>query len=36
VATGDIPADVVAVLCKPPNIAELRETLAECVGEQAQ
>jgi len=36
VATGDMPADVVAVLSKPPNIAELREKLAECIGEQAQ
>ena len=36
VATGDVPADVVAVLSKPPNIAELRDKLAECIGEQAQ
>ena len=35
VATGDVPADVVAVMSKPPNIAELREMLAECIGEQA-
>jgi DNA-binding NtrC family response regulator len=36
VATGDVPADVVADMSKPPNIAELREKLAECIGEQAK
>ena len=36
VATGDVPADVVAVVSKPSNIAELREKLAACIGEQAQ
>ena len=36
VATGDVPADVVAVMSKPPNIAELRDKLAEFIGEQAQ
>ena len=36
VATGDVPTDVVAVMSKPPNIAELREKLAQCIGERAQ
>ena len=35
VASGDVPTDVVAVLSKPPDLAELREKLAECVGEGA-
>jgi hypothetical protein len=32
-ATGEIPPEVVAVLSKPPRLAELRQKLAECVGE---
>ncbi|HET9475077.1 MAG TPA: ATP-binding protein [Steroidobacteraceae bacterium] len=36
VATGDVLTDVVAVMSKPPNIAELRERLAQCIGERAQ
>jgi DNA-binding NtrC family response regulator len=30
VASGDIPDGVVAVLAKPPKLAELRQCLAEC------
>ncbi|HEY6126167.1 MAG TPA: ATP-binding protein, partial [Steroidobacteraceae bacterium] len=30
VASGEIPADVVAVVSKPPRIAELRQVIAEC------
>jgi CheY-like chemotaxis protein len=33
VSSGDIPPHVVAVLGKPPNLAELRRKLAECVGD---
>ena len=32
VASGEIPPDVVAVISKPPRIAELRQVLAECAG----
>ena len=34
VATGEVPPHVVAVLSKPPNLSELRHTLAECIGER--
>ncbi len=33
VATGDIPTEVVAVLSKPPRMTELRQCLAECIGD---
>jgi signal transduction histidine kinase/ActR/RegA family two-component response regulator len=33
VASGDIPPHVVAVLSKPPNLAELRQKLSECLGQ---
>ena len=36
VATGEIPEGVVAVLSKPPKLAELRQCLAECTGELAE
>jgi hypothetical protein len=29
--TGDVPRDVVAVIGKPPRLAELRQRLAECM-----
>jgi len=32
VASGETPPDVVAVMSKPPRIAELRQLLAECTG----
>ena len=32
-ATGESPPEVAAVLSKPPRLAELREKLAECVGD---
>jgi signal transduction histidine kinase/ActR/RegA family two-component response regulator len=32
VASGETPPDVVAVMSKPPRIAELRQVLAECTG----
>jgi signal transduction histidine kinase/ActR/RegA family two-component response regulator len=32
VASGEIPPEVTAVLSKPPRLAELRATLADCVG----
>ena len=35
VASGEIPEGVVAVLGKPPKLAELRQCLAECAGELA-
>ena len=35
-ATGEIPPEVVAVLSKPPRLSELRQKLAECVGELAE
>jgi signal transduction histidine kinase/ActR/RegA family two-component response regulator len=35
VASGEIPEGVVAVLAKPPKLAELRQCLAECTGELA-
>ncbi len=34
VASGEVPAHVVAVLSKPPNLTHLRHRLAECVGER--
>jgi len=34
-ATGESPPEVTVVLSKPPRLAELREKLAECVGESA-
>ncbi|MEO8061327.1 MAG: ATP-binding protein [Pseudomonadota bacterium] len=33
VATGDIPEQVSAVLSKPPKMVELRQCLAECLGD---
>jgi CheY-like chemotaxis protein/anti-sigma regulatory factor (Ser/Thr protein kinase) len=33
VASGEIPADVFAVVSKPPRIAELRQVIAECTGQ---
>jgi len=33
VASGEIPDGVVAVLAKPPKLAELRQCLADCAGE---
>ena len=36
VATGEVPPHVVAVLSKPPNLSELRHTLAECIGERTE
>jgi signal transduction histidine kinase/CheY-like chemotaxis protein len=35
IASGEIPDGVVAVLAKPPKLAELRQCLAECAGELA-
>jgi signal transduction histidine kinase/ActR/RegA family two-component response regulator len=35
-ATGEIPPEVASVLSKPPRLAELREKLAECIGELAE
>jgi signal transduction histidine kinase/ActR/RegA family two-component response regulator len=35
VASGEIPEGVLAVLSKPPKLAELRQCLAECAGELA-
>jgi signal transduction histidine kinase/ActR/RegA family two-component response regulator len=35
VASGEVPAEVVAVMSKPPKLAELRQLLAECVGQPA-
>jgi DNA-binding NtrC family response regulator len=32
VASGEIPDGVVAVLSKPPKLAELRQCLADCAG----
>jgi CheY-like chemotaxis protein len=34
-AAGESPPDVMAVLDKPPKLAELRRTLADCIGEHA-
>jgi signal transduction histidine kinase/ActR/RegA family two-component response regulator len=34
VATGDIPTQVVAVLSKPPRIAELRRLISQCTEER--
>jgi DNA-binding NtrC family response regulator len=34
--TGEIPPEVASVLSKPPRLAELREKLAECIGELAE
>jgi signal transduction histidine kinase/ActR/RegA family two-component response regulator len=34
VASGEIPPDVVAVISKPPRIAELRQVIAECTGSE--
>jgi signal transduction histidine kinase/ActR/RegA family two-component response regulator len=34
-ATGEQPPEVIAVLDKPPKLAELRETLIHCLGEAA-
>ena len=34
-ATGETPPEVTAVLSKPPRLAELRQKLAECVGESS-
>ena len=36
VASGEVPAHVVAVLSKPPNLTHLRHRLAECVGERTE
>ena len=36
VASGEVPPHVVAVLSKPPNLSELRHTLAECIGERLE
>jgi CheY-like chemotaxis protein len=36
VASGEIPTEVVAVLSKPPKLAELRQVLADCTGEPAE
>jgi signal transduction histidine kinase/ActR/RegA family two-component response regulator len=36
VATGDVPAHVLAVLSKPPNLSDLRQLLAECSGERTE
>jgi len=36
VASGDVPAEVVAVMSKPPKLAELRQLLAECVGQPVE
>jgi signal transduction histidine kinase/ActR/RegA family two-component response regulator len=33
VASGETPPDVVAVVSKPPRIAELRQVIAECTGQ---
>ena len=33
VASGETPADVFAVVSKPPRIAELRQVIAECTGQ---
>jgi len=33
VATGDVPAEVSSVLSKPPKMAELRQCIAEGLGE---
>ena len=35
-ATGEQPPAVMAVLDKPPNLAELRRTLADCIGEMTE
>jgi len=35
IASGEVPPHVLAVLSKPPNLSELRDTLAECIGERA-
>jgi signal transduction histidine kinase/response regulator RpfG family c-di-GMP phosphodiesterase len=35
VASGETPPDVVAVVSKPPRIAELRQVIAECTGADA-
>ena len=35
-ATGEIPPEVASVLSKPPRLAELREKLADCIGELAE
>jgi CheY-like chemotaxis protein len=34
-ATGEQPPEVIAVLDKPPKLNELRQTLADCIGELA-
>ena len=33
IATGDVPEQVSAVLSKPPKMAELRQSLADCLGD---
>jgi len=35
-ATGESPPAVIAVLDKPPKLAELRRTLADCIGEMTE
>jgi hypothetical protein len=35
-ATGEQPPAVMAVLDKPPKLAELRRTLADCIGEMTE
>ena len=35
VASGETPPDVIAVVSKPPRIAELRQVIAECTGTDA-
>ena len=36
IASGEVPAEVIAVMSKPPKLAELRQLLADSVGQPAE